>query len=169
MNGRFHPVYVANVLRPDFRFATWHLSSHFLDAMSAHVRTVRELDDPKVRAHQGDIEDLLEALNDLRDEALPEYEADVPDLYFAFNQRLEARLGEDAVSFLRLGLSRNDLDMTVYKLRTRELLMNVIERLGALRTHLLRQAGEHTQTILIAQTHHQPGQPTTVGHYLARD
>ncbi len=167
MGKHFHPTYVANVLMPDFRFATWHLAPHFLDAMSAHVMTVKKLDDPNVRASQAKIDALIDALHGLRDEALPEYDAEVPDLYFAFNKRLEARVGEDAVSFLRLGLSRNDLDMTVYKLRTRELLMNVIERLGALQTHLLKQAREHTESILIAQTHHQPGQPTTVGHYLA--
>ena len=166
MSKTFHPVYVDNVLMPDFRFATWHLSLHFLDAMTAHVKTVKRLDNPKVQANQTAIESLVEAINNLRDEALPEYDAGVPDLYFAFNKRLEARLGQDAVSFLRMGLSRNDLDMTVYKLRTRELLMNVIERLSALRTELLGQAREHLETVLIAQTHHQPGQPTTVGHYL---
>ena len=64
---------------------------------------------------------------------LPAYDAEVPDLYFALNRKLEALLGEEAVSFLRLGLSRNDLDMTVYKMRTRELLLTLVEHLCRLR------------------------------------
>ena len=167
MSARFHEVYVSNVLMPDYRFAVQHLSQHFLDAMTAHVRTVQKLDDAHVQAHQPEIEKLLAGLNDLRGAALPEYSSEVPDLYFAFNRRLESTLGQETVSFLRLGLSRNDLDMTVYKMRTRELLLQVTEHLGRLRRALLAQAEKHLETILIAQTHHQPGQPTTVAHYLA--
>lgn len=163
---RFHQVYSDHVLMPDFRFAKQHLAEHFLDAMTAHVRTVKRLDNPKVKAHQAEIERLEQALSNLRNEDLPDYDADVPDLYFAFNQRLEAHLGQDVVSFLRMGLSRNDLDMTVYKLRTRDLLLRAIAHLGDLRSQLLNQAEAHLGTILIAQTHHQPGQPTTVAHYL---
>ena len=151
---------------PDFRFAKQHLAEHFLDAMTAHVRTVKRLDNPKIKANQAEIKKLERALCDLRSEALPDYDIDVPDLYFAFNKRLEANLGQDVVSFLRMGLSRNDLDMTVYKLRTRDLLLRVIEHVGNLRNQLLTQAEAHLETILIAKTHHQPGQPTTVAHYL---
>lgn len=163
---RFHEAYRKHVLMPDFRFARQYLAEHFLDAMTAHVRTVKRLDDAKVRAHLSRIEELEQALCDLRTEDIPCYDSEVPDLYFAFNQRLEARLGVDSVSFLRLGLSRNDLDMTVYKMRTRILTLNIIEQLCFLRQALLAQAQQHLETILIAQTHHQPGQPTTVAHYL---
>lgn len=151
---------------PDFRFARQHLAGHFLDAMTAHVRTVKRLNDPKIRAHQADIETLLEAMQELRQQELPVYESEVPDLYFAFNQQLEAKLGQEVVSFLRMGLSRNDLDMTVYKMRTRQLTLAIVEHLCHLRQALLAQAEKHLATILIAQTHHQPGQPTTVAHYL---
>jgi argininosuccinate lyase len=164
--GRFHQIYRDTVLHPDFRFARQHLWEHFLDAMTAHVMTVRTLDEPHIRAHDDDIGRLLAAIAGLRSEPLPEYAPDVPDLYFAFNSRLEAALGREPVSFLRLGLSRNDLDMTVYKMRTRELLLVILEHLNRLRGALQEQAEEHLETIHIAQTHHQPGQPTTVAHYL---
>ncbi len=163
----FHEVYRENVLKPDYRFARQHLAEHFLNAMTAHVLTVKRLDDAAVQAHQADIDKLLAAIAALRAEPLPEYDAEIPDLYFSFNKKLEAQLGQDSVSFLRLGLSRNDLDMTVYKMRTRDLLLIIIEHLCKLRQALLRQAEEHLETILIAYTHHQPGQPTTVAHYLA--
>ncbi len=163
---RFHEAYRRHVLMPDFRFARQHLAGHFLDAMTAHVRTVKRLKDPKIQAHQKDIERLLDELQKLRNQELPNYNSEVPDLYFAFNQRLEAKLGQETVSFLRMGLSRNDLDMTVYKMRTRHLTLAIIEQVCTLRAALLAQAEKHLATILIAQTHHQPGQPTTVAHYL---
>lgn len=164
--GRFHQVYRDTVLYPDFRFARLHLWKHFLDAMTAHVLTVRELSDPVVKAQGADIGNLLTAISTLRAEPLPEYQPDVPDLYFAFNDRLEAELGREPVGFLRMGLSRNDLDMTVYKMRSRELLLSILAHLCRLREALQQQARAHLETILIAQTHHQPGQPTTVAHYL---
>ena len=167
MSTRFHEVYRDNVLMPDYRFAVQHLAGHFLDAMTAHVRTVKRLDDPAVQAHQEEIGRLETALNALRSESLPDYQADIPDLYFAFNRRLEAQLGQKTVSFLRLGLSRNDLDMTVYKMRARDLLLTLIQHVCRLRAALLEQAKTHLETVLIAQTHHQPGQPTTVAHYLS--
>lgn len=164
---RFHESYRQHVLMPDFRFARQHLAVHFLNAMTAHVRTVKKLDDAKVQANQENIQNLLDALQKLRKEELPTYNSEVPDLYFAFNQRLEASLGKDTVSFLRMALSRNDLDMTVYKMRTRELTLAILQHICLLRQALLEQAQQHTATLLIAQTHHQPGQPTTVAHYLA--
>lgn len=159
----WHAAYREEVLLPDYRFASQQLASHLLDAMLAHVKTVARLPD----AHQGEIKALQAALLRLCSEPLPPYAPELPDLYFAFNQRLEAELGQPAVGFLRLGLSRNDLDMTVYKLRARELWLLLLSGLARLRGLVLDQAAQHLTTIFIAQTHHQPAQPTTVAHYLS--
>jgi argininosuccinate lyase len=164
--GRWHQAYRDNVLMPDYRFASQHLAGYFLDAMTAHARTVADIDDPLVGSHRREIEQLDAALLRLRDFPVPPYSPEIPDLYFAFNRALEQDVGPDAVSFLRLGLSRNDLDMTVYKMRTRELLTVIFEHLLCLRRALLDQAEANTETLFVAQTHHQPGQPTTVAHYL---
>ncbi len=160
----WHSAYRERVLEPDYTFAERHLVSHFLDALSAHVQTVGRL--PYVH-DQGAISALLRALETLRSEPPLPYDPLVPDLYFAINRWLEAALGEATVGFLRLGLSRNDLDMTVYKLRARELLLSLGEQLCTLRGAILAQAEAHLTTVLVAHTHHQPGQPTTVAHYLA--
>ena len=161
----WHSAYRERVLEPDYTFAERHLAPHLLDALSAHVKTVARL--PMSRPHQTEIKALLAALRQLYAEPPIPYDPGVPDLYFAVNRRLEATLGEPTVSFLRLGLSRNDLDMTVYKLRARELLLSLGQQLCALRGAILKQAETHLETVLIAYTHHQPGQPTTVAHYLA--
>jgi argininosuccinate lyase len=161
----WHAAYREQVLLPDYRFASRHLAGHFLDAMLAHVKTVAGL--ALASSHQSEIKALQAALLRLRSEPLPPHAPELPDLYFAFNRRLEAELGRAAVGFLRLGLSRNDLDMTVYKLRARELWLLLLSGLARLRGLVLNQAAQHLTTILIAQTHHQPAQPTTVAHYLS--
>ncbi|MBS3932934.1 MAG: argininosuccinate lyase [Truepera sp.] len=164
---RWHAAYREKVLLPDYRFASQHLAGYFLDAMLAHVKTVARLPDAHVQARQDEIRALQAALLRLHSEPLPPYAPELPDLYFAINRWLEAELGEAAVSFLRLGLSRNDLDMTVYKLCARELLLLLISYLARLRKLVLKQAAQHLETILIAQSHYQPAQPTTVAHYLS--
>ena len=161
----WHRAYRERVLEPDYTFAERHLAPHLLDALAAHVQTVGRL--PTSHPHQAELTALLAALAELRATPPTPYDPGVPDLYFAVNRQLEAALGEPTVSFLRLGLSRNDLDMTVYKLRARDLLLSLGDQLCALRRAILAQAELHVGTVLIAYTHHQPGQPTTVAHYLA--
>ncbi len=171
----WHRAYVERVLAPDHAFAAEHLHVAFLDALTAHVRTVARL--PLARPHGPEIAVLEAALKRQRAAPPPPPEAGVPDLYFGFQKRLLADLTEGAggdaeeaertLAWMRLGLSRNDLDMTVYVLAAREALLRVADGAGALRAALLDLAEAHVETVIIATTHHQPAQPTTLGHYLA--
>ena len=162
---RWHRSYRERVLGPDYDFAARHLRHHFLDALTAHVAVVARLPQNLEADAVADVGALTTALRELHDVAPPPHEEEVPDLYFAIQGELRRRVG-DAVDLLRVGLSRNDLDMTVYKMRARELLLETGEALCRLRRAVAVQAGSHLRTVLIAQTHHQPGQPTTVAHYL---
>ena len=56
---------------------------------------------------------------------------------------------------------------SVYKMNGRGYHLAVGERLLTLRELLLTKAAAHVDTIFIAETHHQPGQPTTAAHYLS--
>jgi len=162
----WHPAYRGQVLALDYRFASEFLRHHFIDAMTAHLDAVLALPAhaaPEVRSRGAELRAGLVALHD---EPVPVQDDDVPDLYFALQRVLEARHG-DAVGLIRLGLSRNDLDMTVYKMHGRELLLEVGLKLAEVRRLLLERAAAHLDTVLIAQTHHRPGQPTTVAHYLS--
>ncbi len=163
----WHPSYRGRVLEPDYAFAGRHLVPHFLHAICAHLEAVSRLPVAAGEEARQEIAALHEALYALERAPLPVQGVDVPDAYFAIQRELEAKLGAHAVSWLRIGLSRNDLDMTVYKMRARELLLATGEQLLTLRRALLEKAGGHLETVLIAQTHHQPGHPTTVAHYLA--
>jgi argininosuccinate lyase len=163
--GPWHPAYAEGVMACDQRFAARAFYATFLDALTAHLDVVAALD--VARGHEPEIERLREALQGQRDLPPPEPEAGVPDLYFGIQRRLEAQVGSDALAWLRLGLSRNDLDMTVYVMAARARLLAVARRVGALQDALLRQAEDGIRTIVIARTHHQPAQPTTLGHRLA--
>src|SRR5690625_3966552 len=164
---RFSPAYIDNVLAPDYRFAAKHLYTELLDSLTAHVKTVGKL--PAVEADaaaSAAVGRLLEKLALLHDRELPPREDNVPDAFFAVNRILEEELGADDVSWLRTGLSRNDLDMTMYKLAARRRNLALQEALLGLRAAVQQLAARHTDTVLIAETHHQPGQPTSVAHYL---
>jgi argininosuccinate lyase len=160
----WHPAYTGRVLAPDHAFAAARLYEAFLDALTAHARTVARL--PTATVHGPELAALDAGLRRQRDLPAPPPEAGVPDLYFALQKRLEAEIGADALAWLRLGLSRNDLDMTAYVLAARAGLLRVARRAGALRAALLDLADAHVDTVVIATTHHQPAQPTTLAHYL---
>ncbi len=160
----WHPAYADRVLAPDHAFAAARLYGAFLDALTAHARTVARL--PVAAGHRATLAALDAALARQRDLPPPPPATGVPDLYFALQRRLEADVGPDATAWLRIGLSRNDLDMTAYLLAAREGLLRVARRAHALSEALLDLAEAHLDTVIVATTHHQPAQPTTLAHYL---
>lgn len=157
--------YREQVLAPDYRFAAENLKHDFIDAMTAHLDAVLRLPDMAAADVQADGARLRAELVALHDEPAPVQGESVPDLYFALQSRLTERCGA-ATSLVRVGLSRNDLDMTAYKMHGRRLVLRLSEAVLRLRRQLLEAAQAHLDTVLIAYTHHQPGQPTTVAHYL---
>ena len=56
--------------------------------------------------------------------------------------------------------------MTLYRLRIRTFLLDVIDAALDARDVLIALAGRHLDTVFAAHTHTQPAQPTTVAHYL---
>lgn len=156
---RWNPAYVAHVLEPDYRHASAHLAEHFFDALVAHARGLALGGVPHAL-------EAAEALGRARLEGLPAYDPEVEDVFFAIDAML-ARTAPLAAGALRTALSRNDLDMTVYRMSARERLLGLAGRLDALRSALLELAEREAQTVVVAHTHHQPAQPTTLGHYLA--
>jgi len=163
--GPWHRAYVDHVLAPDHGYAARQMHATFLDALTAHLRTVGRLD--AARDQQRAIDGLDAALRRQRGEPPPGHDPGVPDLYFGLQRRLAHELGEEPLAWLRLGLSRNDLDMTVYVMAVRERLLALARGLGELQAALLDQAEAHLGTVVVARTHHQPAQPTTLAHVLA--
>lgn len=161
----WHESYRTRVLERGYRFAETHLHHYFLDALTAHLDTVGKLPTFASAEAQADIAALRTSLIALHDVTFPPQAPDVPDYFFAIQAELERRHG-DMAGIGRTGLSRNDLDMAVYKLAARDQLLATGADILTLRDHILTLAERHTETVLIAYTHHQPGQPISVAHYL---
>ena len=94
------------------------------------------------------------------------FDGSCEDLFFFIDNLLADLCGPDVAGRLHTARSRNDIDMTMYRMRLREDLLDLGEALIALRRALLTLAAAHTATIFPAHTHTQPAQPTTLAHYL---
>ena len=94
------------------------------------------------------------------------YDGTYEDLFFFVERAVTEGCGPDVAGRLHTARSRNDIDMTLYRLRQRELILAVIEATLALRRALLPLAERHRDTVFAAHTHTQPAQVSTIAHYL---
>jgi argininosuccinate lyase len=94
------------------------------------------------------------------------YDGTCEDLFFYVEQLIVKTAGEDAAGRLHTARSRNDIDMTMYRMQQREWILAVIDGAIALRRALLQLAARHRETVFAAHTHTQPAQPSTIAHYL---
>src|SRR5205085_4767500 len=74
--------------------------------------------------------------------------------------------GDEVAGRLHTARSRNDIDMTMYRMRQREVILTLLNATFDLRRSLLEVADRHRGTVLAVHTHTQRAQPTTVAHYL---
>src|SRR6185436_19783833 len=88
------------------------------------------------------------------------------DLFFYVERLIVETCGEDVAGRLHTARSRNDIDMTMYRMRQREFILGLAAATLDLRRSLLALAVEHRQTIFAVHTHTQRAQPTSVAHYL---
>jgi argininosuccinate lyase len=94
------------------------------------------------------------------------YDGTYEDLFFYLEQTLVEVCGHEIAGRLHTARSRNDIDMTMYRMRLRDALLDTTTAVEKLRGALITLAGEHVSTVYAAHTHTQPAQPTTVAHYL---
>jgi argininosuccinate lyase len=94
------------------------------------------------------------------------YDGTCEDLFFYIERLIREHAGEAVAGRLHTARSRNDIDMTMYRMRQRMMVLDLADATFALRDVLLAIAGSHLETIFPAQTHMQPAQPTTLAHYL---
>ncbi|MBI4487290.1 MAG: argininosuccinate lyase [Acidobacteria bacterium] len=94
------------------------------------------------------------------------YDGSCEDLFFYVERLIVNACGEEVAGRLHTARSRNDIDMTMYRMRQREFILGLVGATFELRESLLDLAERHRQTILAVHTHTQRAQPTTVAHYL---
>lgn len=95
------------------------------------------------------------------------YTGQFEDLFFVIEDALCARVGRDLGGRLHTGRSRNDIDVTQFKMVLKGRLDQAIAHLANVIRCLLAVAEREKTTLVVAYTHGQPAQPTRFGHYLA--
>ena len=87
------------------------------------------------------------------------------DLYSYSERYIVSRLGSDVGGRLHTARSRNDLNITAWRMVLRRRLLKLAEALCALRAACLSLAGAHADTIMPGFTHTQHAQPMSLGYY----
>jgi argininosuccinate lyase len=160
----FDPQYIDHVLSENFEDAKTLFLSPLLSINYAHLVMLAET--AIVSAEEAHaLREALDAIsvNDVR--ATP-YHDTCEDLFFHIERLIERQCGEDTAGRLHTARSRNDIDMTMYRLRQREYILTVVASSLKLRGGLIALADRHRDTLVAALTHTQPAQPSTVAHYL---
>ena len=161
---RFDPQYVDQVLNENFEDAKALFLAPLMAIHHAHLVMLADrgiINAADARALRGALDSI--SITDIR--SAP-YDDACEDLFFYVERLLVQACGEDVAGRLHTARSRNDIDMTMYRLRQREFIVAVITATVALREGLVDLADRHRETLFAAHTHTQPAQPTTIAHYL---
>src|SRR5688572_6646990 len=161
---RFAPEYVSQVLNENFEDAKTLFLSPLMAIHYAHLvmladRGIVSADDARL------LRDALDSISLSEVRSAP-YDGTCEDLFFYVERLLVAACGEDVAGRLHTARSRNDIDMTMYRMRQREYIVAVLATSLDLRRALMDLADRHRNTLFAAHTHTQPAQPSTIAHYL---
>lgn len=160
----FHPTYIRLVLNQNFEDAKAQLLAPLMAIHYAHLVMLTERGIVPV-ADAPAIRDALDAVS-IADVKCATYDGSCEDLFFYVERLIVQACGEEKAGRLHTARSRNDIDMTMYRMQQREMILGVIEGVAQLRRALLDLAGRHGDTVFAAHTHTQPAQVSTVAHYL---
>ena len=164
---KFAPEYVTYVLNENFEDAKELFLAPLIAINYAHlVMLVEQGIVPRADGRR--IRDALDSIS--RDDVQRvKYDGTYEDLFFYVERLLVEACGpgnEGAAGWLHTARSRNDIDMTMYRMRQRDWILGLMAATFDLRRSLLDVAGRHRETVLAVHTHTQRAQPTTVAHYL---
>lgn len=161
---RFAPEYVSYVLNENFEDAKELLLTPLMGIHFAHLVMLAEqgiVSAADARALRGALESI--SLDEVRKEV---YDGSYEDLFFFIERLVRDACGDDVAGRLHTARSRNDIDMTMYRMRQREFIAVLAVRVLELREALIELADRHRETVFGAHTHTQPAQPSTIAHYL---
>ena len=160
----FAPEYINCVLRENFDDA----KALFLDPLLAIQRAHLVMLADRGIVSREDARTLRDGLDavDVEHTSRAQFDGTCEDLFFYVDRLLVERCGDTVAGRLHAARSRNDIDMTMYRMRQRDGVLRTATASVALRQTLITLAGAHRETILPLHTHTQPAQPSTVAHYL---
>src|SRR5207247_4984715 len=150
----FSPDYVALVLNENFEDAKAQFLSPLMAIHYAHlVMLVEQGIVPRAEGHA--IRAAVDAI-DVDAVRRVAYDGSYEDLFFYIDRLIVAGCGEDVAGRLHTARSRNDIDMTMYRMQQRELMLTVIEGGLSLRSVLLDLAERRRGHALGARPAAQP-------------
>jgi argininosuccinate lyase len=160
----FAPEYLRLVLTENFEDAKGLFIEPLMAIHHAHLTMLAECG----IVSPSDAQKIRVALDGIDREALRQtvYDGSSEDLFFHVNRLLVEACGADVAGRLHTARSRNDIDMTMYRMLLREWLRDLGGAALDLRGALLDVAERHVTSVFPAHTHGQPAQPTTIAHYL---
>jgi argininosuccinate lyase len=164
LSVRFAPEYIAYVLNENFEDAKRLFVAPLMAIHYAHLVMLAD----RTIIGPADAREIRRALDGIDVDEIQRvaYDGSYEDLFFYVERLLVAACGEDVAGRLHTARSRNDIDMTMYRMRQREFILALYEGGLALRDSLLDVAEKHRGTVMAVHTHTQPAQPSTVAHYL---
>lgn len=157
--------YKENVLADCFEDAKRYFLQPYIEVDFAHAIMLAEqkiITEDELRA-------LLKALLNLDLDSIQakEYDGTFEDLFYFLQQQIAKNCGdEETAGKLHTARSRNDIDVTIYRLYLRPEVLKLMGSAMELRTVFLNLASEHHETLIPAYTHTQPAQPSTLAHFL---
>ncbi|MFV0387442.1 MAG: argininosuccinate lyase [Pyrinomonadaceae bacterium] len=159
-------IYKDTVLADSFEDAKRYFLDAYLEVDFAHAIMLSETE----IISKDDLRKLLGALKAIDFERVNEkvYDGSFEDLFFFLQQLITENCGGDidVAGKLHTARSRNDIDVTIYRLRLRKDLLKLIDATMILRAVLLDLASQHHETLIPEYTHTQPAQPSTLAHFL---
>jgi argininosuccinate lyase len=158
------PIYRDTVLAPVFSDAKRFYLGSLLEIQYAHTLMLGR----QGILTRSEVVQCLGALNALDLDKIRNavYDGSFEDLYFYVERELAGVCGYENAGKMHTARSRNDIDLTMYRMVLRERLAVMMGRVLDVRERLVEIAWEHRASLMPAYTHNQPAQPTTLGHYL---
>jgi argininosuccinate lyase len=160
----FAPEYVSSVLAENFEDAKRLFFGPLMAIHHAHLVMLADRGIVSI-AEARVLRDALDGIDEARVAGV-RHDGTFEDLFCYVNGLIEAAAGPETGGRLHTARSRNDIDMTMYRMRQRSYLLAVADAAIGLREALAAVAERNRETILALHTHTQPAQPSTVAHYL---
>ena len=158
------PALVEAYYAPAVAYGLEHI---FAPEMRIHLAHVLMLAECRIIEHD-DAASILRALLDLEAAGPKALAIDygLEDLYSYVERHIVNVLGPDVGGRMHTARSRNDLNVTSWRLALRDRLLELLEAVAVLRATLLEQARRHCRTTMPGYTHTQHAQPISLGYYL---
>jgi argininosuccinate lyase len=147
--------YKDNVLSDCFADAQRYFLDHYVDVDRAHVVMLAE---QNIITGE-ELKLILQAIGGLDVEAMrnAEYDGSVEDLFYYIQREIAAGCGNsDIAGKVHTARSRNDIDVTIYRLYLRQQTLDLIEVCSTLHNVFLDLAAAHHESLMPAYTHTQP-------------